>query len=447
MTGKMNMKHITKLLILSLFLFVLIQSAFAENNLFVTSKYSKKQVCPCTTSLYEFDISNIGSKTEVYKLTVDKELAKYTTFSENNIILSPGEHTKIYGFITPECSFYGNYNFNFYVKTSTTKLKAKIPVELNIDACYDYKVTLEDYTGAYSVCDNQITTIPITIENNADFINAYQLDLCSPKYANLDYNKVQIPSDKEANINIVIDAPIYIEESSEFKLDVLSTRGNIKQTKKFDVNIENCYIPRLQNTKIIVGYNKTTTDFIITNTGSKKASYLLVLDAPKWVSLDTSSIELEPGKSTALKLITRPEENTRKTTYESELTVVVNENNAQYKQEFEIKLTKPCFIVKSLSAVKNNIKSILIYSLFFLIAIVLASLAYIAIDKIKHMERKPKEKPILKPIIIKEIKKTEKIVEEKKKKKRIEFGLPEFKFTKLKINALTRGIKSCIEDL
>lgn len=425
-----------KIIIIFTFILLLAQLVSAEN-LYVTASYSQKQVCPCTTSIYKFDIANIGSTQEIYGLYVDSDFADWTTFSNNNIILNPGDKSKVYAFITPGCSFYGSHTFNFYVKTAYTELKAKIPVELNIDPCYDYKVTLKDLTE--SICENQQTTIPITITNKAEFINSYKLSLESPKFAYLDYNKVQIPSNSEATVNLIIEAPVALEDDLDFELSVISSRGNLKQTKSFEINVENCYIPELEETKYTVSYNKTFTDLTILNTGNKQATYLLVLEAPDWASLEQDTITIiMPEETRSVKLITQPSSETRKGLYQASLTAIVNENNAQYTQDFNIELTKPGFFLKAFSAIKNNFKKILLYTLLLLTALLVALIAYLSIEKIKKIERKPKPPKIIEPVKIKkEIKKVEKLIKiekEKKKKEKRKREPIELEFPKIKLN-------------
>ncbi len=279
------MNKTIKPLFFIIFVLILVQTIYA-NNLFLTAKYSKKQVCPYTTITFEFNIENTGSYTEIYTLSIDKKFQPWTTSSNDNIILKPGEKKTLYAYLTPDYSFYGTSELNFYIKTTYSKLKAKIPVIINVD---------------------------------------------------------------------------------------------------------NCYIPNIEPKTFLVNYTKTSNNLNIINTGSKTASYLLILDAPSWVEIEPTSVVVEPGKSKSIKLTTTPTENIRKGTYIISLITVVKENNAQYQHTFNIKLTAPGFCSKLFSAFKANIAKFLLYSGLIFLLIIIILIIILSSKKIKK-PKKPLEK-------------------------------------------------------
>ena len=138
------MKNTKKLLFLVLFVLFLIQSVYAlDNNLHVSAKYSKKEICSCNTTRVTFDIGNIGKFQEIYTLSTDREFKSWASFSHNNIVLNPGEKTTVYAYITPDCKFYGKETINLFVKTVNSKLKATLPIELNVKQCIKPEIELK----------------------------------------------------------------------------------------------------------------------------------------------------------------------------------------------------------------------------------------------------------------------------------------------------------------
>ncbi len=316
-----------KILLLTIFTLILVQSVCSlDNNLYVASKYNKQEICPCTSSVFEFEIKNIGLHPEIYTLDVDKEFRQWTTFSNNNILLDPGKKIKVYANMMPDCNFYGHSKLDFFIRTTTTKLKAKIPVELNINSCY---------------------------------------------------------------------------------------------------------IPDIEPKELTIGYDKTSTDLNIINTGSKTASYLLVLDKPDWAEIKPNTITIGPGKIKTVTLKTEPSENIRKGIYHTSLITVVSENNAQYEHIISIKLTSPSIFSKLYGFFKANIAKFLLYSLLIFLPFLIILILILLSRKIKSRPKKEKskvkkieeKKVIEKKIKLKKKTKARTIIIPEKNKKKLIFGI------------------------
>ncbi len=206
--------------------------------------------CPCTPSLYVFNITNTGNFIETYDLGVSLEPSFYT-LSENPVIVSPGRTQAVYAYFRLPCGQYGRVNLDFTTMARLSGEKTDTGFYLDIDrGCYDYSMAagkvfnlssnissapfVQSPSLSYDLCYGTEYEIPIKVMNSANVSNEFQLSSDLP----MDGNKMVLPPGTSAYTYVLVqdlEPGIYNKA-----VNSVSLRGNIVKSQALDINISGC---------------------------------------------------------------------------------------------------------------------------------------------------------------------------------------------------------------
>ena len=359
------------------------------------------QIKPCNTAFYSFNIKNIGFIEETYSLEFDKSFGKYTGVNFNEVTLSPNQEALVDFYITPSCNIYGNYTVSFSVKTSKTELNAKSFVYLVIDRDYDYSLQFGSaypYVDAsavfsehneaelYTLCTNSKEIIPVKLKNNENFINTYDISIKAPEWIKLTGNKVELNNTQEGITGLLVDT-YDIEGDFQISVDVKSELGDIKQTKNIILSVENCYEPSIFTANdLVLDYNPVKIPLNIQNKGLRTANYEITLENADWLSLESSSIVVNPGETKVVNIVSTPNEATKRGNYKADLLFKVKDTGVVYEDSLKATLVTMNIFDQ---IYYNVLKPYLWYILAALILLILLLLLLILV--IKKQKSKPKK--------------------------------------------------------
>ena len=104
-----------------------------------TNDYSFSN-CPCTTTVYSFNLTNTGNFPDAFNLGVDTK-NPYYSLSQNPVFLAPGASQRVFLFIKLPCDMVGTYQFDFLTESRASGLRTKTPFYLHIrPGCYNFTV-------------------------------------------------------------------------------------------------------------------------------------------------------------------------------------------------------------------------------------------------------------------------------------------------------------------
>jgi len=211
--------------------------------------------CPCTPTLYVFELTNTGDYTETYDLSVDTE-QDYYTISPNPAILAPGQSTPVYIYINLPCDMYGDFTFDFVTYSRTSRFITKTPFYLNLrQSCYEFKMSpgreLQTHfnetvnltitpvgSTAYSLCRGNLYLIPFEIDNDGEIGNIIDMSLEAPYFVTLSPGAVNVSRNANATAFLTVDAL----EAGEHNVSVIATsqRGLISKQLDMQLDITDC---------------------------------------------------------------------------------------------------------------------------------------------------------------------------------------------------------------
>ncbi len=127
------------------------------------------QLCKCSITDYIITVENKADSVQSYSVTMSGSAAKFTKALPSNFLLLPNSKGEIHVFIDPECRE-GNYNLNFYIKTSGVEkvLKQKIIIE----KCDVFDVFIEQEN--LSLRPGEVKEFNFSIKNKADFVEEFK---------------------------------------------------------------------------------------------------------------------------------------------------------------------------------------------------------------------------------------------------------------------------------
>jgi energy-coupling factor transporter transmembrane protein EcfT len=205
-------------------------------NVFFAVANNSIETCVNVPAVVPYVITNNGIVTEEYALSVSGFQNRHVTFTAPNLVLEPGQTYE--GNITFDYANAGTKRFDLRVKTTQSKLTAKIPVTVKINTCVEYDVLYED---TKAVCSLGYGGIPLFIENKGTESNTYRISLPSnaKSYATLSDTKLTLLPGENKTITVSLDPDIV----SEKVLQVTVKDSVLKTTKLATINVSStfCY--------------------------------------------------------------------------------------------------------------------------------------------------------------------------------------------------------------
>ena len=313
------------------------------NNINATPVSTLINATPCTLSIARFQISNPLDFAEYYYFDTDV-LREFATFSENPLYLLPGHKADVLIYYKPACKLYGEFKGTIDISTKNTELKAQLPLLVNISRKYDYSITADDVAES---CNYVQTRIPITIKNEENFTNTYDIKLTKSKWFSLPNKSIEIGplSEKTAYIN---SYPKWKTASpAVVQLDVISELGKAEKSRKIVINVTDCYKFRLS----MISDSPICSDdkelfFLLENMGTKD-NFTFSLDyTGKIIQPVTEEVNVSSGKNKTIPLLVNAGDKDKKYRF----TVTVSIFGGKFTQELPVKLDvkslKSCYKAK-----------------------------------------------------------------------------------------------------
>jgi len=194
--------------------------------------------CPCTPTLYTFQISNKNSHAEVFDRFVN---APEFEFEQNPVTVPAGQTVPVYVKVNMPCDSTGDFIFTLSAYARRSMYWSEVPFSLQVRECFDVKVGeagLEEFRESderYSLCKGDTVLIPFRIQNNgAD--DTFSLELYGEGSLDNDELEVAAASSGDSFIEMIA------EGSKDFMLIVTDSNG-AEQSIDFTVKSRDCKLP------------------------------------------------------------------------------------------------------------------------------------------------------------------------------------------------------------
>ena len=375
-----------------------------QNNIKLITKEGIIKNCPCNSTIFKFELKNIGNFSESYNLSVDESVSDFTKFSENPILIEP-KKSKVFAIKTiPSCDIRNNLSFNLYVKSEKNRITAKVPLTIETLPCYDFDlingrksqiikgeesrfVFMEQGSPEYKLCENTIITVPFLITNKGSHSNKYNLSMQNQQeWSFIQFNELEVNRKKAFNLFLLL--PKGLEGDFEFEVNTESEKGQLKKNRTILAKVEKCYTPEIffETKTITTNYTKKKIDFEITNSGDKDATYIFSTNL-RWAEISPNSLNLSAGETEKISLILSPTNRTKEGNYKLAIRAEVLQNKAVYEDYTTIRLKKKLF-----SPIEILTVTLIAVLVFLLVIFALTKAGLKRREKIKEAEQRALEK-------------------------------------------------------
>ena len=204
-------------------------------NIGLTPVVWEQSISPCETAKFSVELSNLGTFSEQYFLSVSSQF-KNATFSETTVSLSAGENETVKINVTPDsCLQYGNYTLTLLAKTNKTALAAELDLSLKISGAGIAELTGPDslkigYSGGNAT---------FNIENKGDSKMEYVFGItqigANDSFAELDAQVASIKAGGNVDVVAFLN-PTNETAAGNYNFKITATTNESKEySKEFSV--------------------------------------------------------------------------------------------------------------------------------------------------------------------------------------------------------------------
>ncbi len=297
----------------------------------VTSDKDFITMCDHTTETLPISISNKGSKSNEYALSIDGPA--WANLEKTSLVLGSGQSAGIKLILSPDYNEVGNFNVNFKAVSQLGEVEAVKPINVNVKECNRVAVELKEESDR--ICTELVKSYQVMVKNTGEVKNDYKISMQGPGWASLDKQLVSLNGGEEASLNLNLKP----EKNDIGKRNILIKAETLDQaiTSQDEIQIEvvsseSCFKPELslENDRLdIEAESSATIPITIKNSGVEEASYELSVsgDAASFSQLNPSSLKLNSGESETVYLYVAPTEDVKEGLHKATITAKL-ENSA-----------------------------------------------------------------------------------------------------------------------
>ncbi len=363
-------------------------------------------------------IKNQEDKAQKFLLSIQEP--SFADLSAKSITLGPDTEYDLNFTLSPGKDSKGDYPLLLKIKLEDGPALKTLSSNITVNECYDFDITLPDSPKA---CNKEQSKIPITIINNAETDEEFELEFESDdeKYNSTKFEQetITVTKDSENNAFLLItpDDDIFVrgtiiarpKSNPDLEIEKTILIRTVSEDKCYEIiTLEDEFVlPKNDSRKSI--------ELTLKNTGVLKTDYdLAIEDTEQLFSLDIDKLTLEPGEESSINLNYDIPENISKIRFEALLLASVSTENYTYSSKLILrKQTTFSDLFKY-----NNLR-ILGILIIFILLVIIAFIIYIQKTEGAFKSKKKKDKKTKEKVKKKGVKhKAEKKVKKKKKKKK-----------------------------
>ncbi len=404
--------------------FLLIATAFAQEEDFGITGSEVIDALRCTSAESSFAITNTGDFISTYFLSIDGSAAEWATVVPGSFTLKPGEEKAVKASLDVPCDIpLRKHSLIVYIETAGG-LFDTFEIDVFVDNPENAEVEAKELFKSIYPCTEAVFNFKV--KNPYGFQEKYTMGINRFKdESTLSEKRFVLEPLKSKDVSLAIK-PKDCSMSGTFPITLLieTEKTGFEVETDFELEITPNGILNIAQgvDKIKAGFAESSAEITLTNKGDESTAYTLALEGPEWVSLEKTALIIGAGKSEKLKILTKPSEEISSGEHAITIKAIVDKTKAEYSKKIAIKLTKPNFLDKLIARYPSYFTAGIV--LLIIIAII-ASMVIRTVTSEEHKKKRSerkKEKEKLKEQRKKEQErlKKEKEKEELQKEKEIE---------------------------
>ncbi len=306
-------------------------------NLLLSPITDKAEIEPCQNATFSFLINNTDGFIETYSFSLDA-FSEYALFTENPAVINAMQSKQISFIINPDCKFYGLYNLTLIAEAKYNKIKAFMPLILNITPKYDFSLSGPD---TIDTCYNDEKEVEFGILNLAEFDNEYDINVKGPNWVKLSANKFSLEPDQKGIFNLNLNPT----ETGQFEIQLMakSALGDLEAVKNITIVVDDCYNFDLYFMEDKICKDDDEIHLILKNNGKFDENFELSLLAPDFITLAQEFIQV--NKDQEREIVINVAENGKYKSYHLEATARIpgKEFSKKTAVDLDILPLKECY--------------------------------------------------------------------------------------------------------
>jgi len=282
-------------------------ASLASVSAFTTGSGLSESVCSTQTALFVIPITNDGTNTEDYTVSLSGNAAKWAVAAPAGLTLKEGETGTVYIYATPSMNALpGEYSLKVTVTSSSGESKT-ITNALDVADCH--KASLVASVSTQESCAGLPAQFSLTLTNEGSFSENFELHLSGSgaSVAALSDNVVKLASGETREILVTVNSDDV--ESYTIAVTAQSQGTGVVATEKLNYVSLGCYDFDLSPDKNYFSFCENSEARIplsLDNRGTLESTFTLTVDGPKWAALDNTELRIPAGGTRTTNLILFP---------------------------------------------------------------------------------------------------------------------------------------------
>jgi uncharacterized membrane protein len=267
-----------------------------------------QEVCADSAVKYTLTLANTGKYTENFAISTTGPAAAWTTLSETVAKLKAGESKEIVATIKPAADQTGAFDLTITAK-SDSNAAASAKVKVNSNNCYEFALTPDK--NFFEFCENSDVTIPLTVRNNGEAANTFDLSVSGPSWASLETSSVDVASGSEKIANLKLFPGFGVSGNFDINVNAAGQQGGVSETQTITANVKTCHSTDLKIASaedMLCPFTSRMYEVSLANTGEFDESYAITVSGANWASVDKNFVELKTGESAKFNLQIDPKD-------------------------------------------------------------------------------------------------------------------------------------------
>lgn len=298
---------------------------------------------PCESAQSNVTVQNTGTLSAAYDISIDGSASDYVKFNTLQFTLNPGQLNTVQTFYTIPCEQEAdllevNVYFNDGAEEQffTQFVNVTFPDTMELRAPEPSKVIAPCESAEYKV----------NVHNTANFTELYTASVEGHPNAQVSEPAPVILPRQNKTLTVTV-TPEDCTQSGNFPLTFYIESEKSSQAKELPLEliITSTDVPLLAEgiSTVRTGFEDSSTELSIKNTGDRTTTYSLSIDGITWGSISPNAVTLKPGEKRALQLRLQPSEQESTGTYPVLFTATVEDTGIVYSTELSVLLQPPTF--------------------------------------------------------------------------------------------------------
>ncbi len=266
----------------------------------------ENQLCTCSSTPFDFKVSNTGSVKDTYNLGLVSGDPRLISFENQKITLNPMTSGQFKGTIKVPCTYNKSSNLVFKVSSqSNPDLTKEITVTIVPKNCYGVNAVMSNA----NTCAEKEFNLTALITNTGNKTDTYSIKYNCPSWVEPASNTNEITIDSKQKQIITLHGKADVSDSGKTYLCALSvhskTNPSVSTFSTSRITIRPklecfCLKPVLSNATVTIKAGGSKVDTLsINNCGIMNETYTLTIegDNKSWLVLEPNTLTLSPKDS------------------------------------------------------------------------------------------------------------------------------------------------------